>query len=92
MSVPRLRPRRARLPRLPNRSEQVYEHSRWRRLSATLRLQHPVCQQCGNDLTVAVHHKVPIEQAPHLAFELHNLLCVCRACHDAAHRGIPPRS
>lgn len=91
--VERLRPRRAKLPKLMvlTTSEEIYATERWKRLSMVLRARHPVCQQCGLDLTTEVHHVTPIEQAPHLAFEPSNLLCLCRQCHQQQH-GLPCRT
>ena len=91
MAVPRLKPRRAQIPRLPTRREQVYNSSRWRRLSAAIRRARPICELCSNDLTTEVHHRVPIDRAPALAFEHGNLVAVCSACHQAEHgRGHTP--
>jgi 5-methylcytosine-specific restriction endonuclease McrA len=83
--VERLKPKRVALPKLPTRREQVYNTRRWRRLSAAIRRQRPVCEVCKNDLTTEVHHKVPIDAAPHRAFEVDNLLAVCTRCHHAEH-------
>jgi 5-methylcytosine-specific restriction endonuclease McrA len=92
--VERLKPKRVSLPKLPTRREQVYNTRRWRRLSASIRMQRPVCEVCKLDLTTEVHHKVPIDAAPHRAFDCDNLMAVCQACHHAEHArgGIPPRS
>jgi len=85
--VERLRPRRAKLPKLPTPRQLVYWTSRWRRLSRALRRAHPVCQRCDQDLTYDVHHVRTIEEAPHLAYDPSNLMCLCRACHAEVHGG-----
>ena len=91
MAVPRFKPRRPVLPRKKPKREQVYNTSRWRKLSAAIRRARPVCEVCTNDLTTEVHHKVPIDRAPALAFEHSNLVAVCSACHQAEHgRGHSP--
>ena len=88
MTVPRLKVPRCTMPRLvvPTTSTTVYADPRWRRTSRALRRQRPVCERCRNDLATEVHHKVPIDQAPELAFVLDNLMSVCTACHKSIHR------
>lgn len=73
------------MPKLPTRREQVYNTRRWRSLSAAIRRQRPICELCKADLTTEVHHKTPIDAAPHRAFDLENLIAVCQRCHHAEH-------
>lgn len=40
-----------------------------------------------------MHHKIPVRQAPELAFDLGNVTCLCPTCHTRqtnAERGIKP--
>jgi 5-methylcytosine-specific restriction endonuclease McrA len=85
--VERLKPKRVAMPKLvvPTTSDEVYSTERWMRLSRIMRQRHRVCQQCELDLSTEVHHVIPIEQAPHLAFEVSNLRCLCQRCHHAQH-------
>ena len=94
MAVPKLRPRRAQLPKLLPADDRVYASRRWFELSRAYRRQHTLCERCGEALSEHVHHKVPIRQAPALAYDLSNLEALCKACHEAEHGrgGIPPRS
>ena len=50
-----------------------------------MRSRYPVCQRCERDLTAEVHHVVPIDRAPLLAYEPSNLRCLCERCHRAEH-------
>ena len=86
--VEKLTPLKAKIPCLsvPRRDDHVYKTERWKQLSQHLRRLHPVCQRCSNDLADHVHHIVPINVAPALAFELSNLQTICRRCHQAIHQ------
>ena len=87
MSVPRLRVRRPKLPRITQNtiSDRMYNCSRWRNLSRWYRQTHPVCERCGEQLTDEVHHVVPIRVAPARAYDASNLVGLCRGCHRAEH-------
>jgi 5-methylcytosine-specific restriction protein A len=85
LAVPKLRPRRAQLPKLLPADDSVYATHRWKQLSRMVRRQRPVCEVCGNDLATQVHHIVPLRQAPQLAYEPTNLQSLCNACHAAKH-------
>jgi 5-methylcytosine-specific restriction endonuclease McrA len=39
------------------------------------------CKHCGRVTTLEVHHVVPVREAPDRAFDLNNLLTLCRRCH-----------
>ena len=90
MSVPRLRPSKVQMPKLvvPTTSTTIYADPRWRRISRALRRQRPVCEHCMNDLATEVHHKVPIDHAPHRAFDPDNLMSVCMPCHKSLHKAL----
>lgn len=54
----------------------------WTRLSATIRENNPLCQVCGTQPSVEVHHKVAVKADPRLKLVASNLLAVCRECHE----------
>ena len=64
----------------------IHGSYRWRKLSLYKRQINPVCEWCSKHgktrEAVAVHHLQPIEVAPHLAYEITNLMSCCRDCHD----------
>jgi 5-methylcytosine-specific restriction protein A len=70
---------------VPTTSDTVYRTWRWIQLSRSYRRLHPVCQRCSEDLATEVHHVVPIEAAPQRAYDLTNLISVCRSCHKSLH-------
>lgn len=54
-----------------------------------------LCRLCFEDgkvetLHLETHHIVPLEEAPGLAFELDNLITLCRRHHEQAERGVVP--
>jgi 5-methylcytosine-specific restriction endonuclease McrA len=87
--VPKLRPRRAQLPKLRPRAtaetDRIRNSRKWKRLSKLYRLHHPVCEACGENISDEVHHRQPISKAPHLAHEWANLMALCKACHREVH-------
>ena len=87
MSVPKLKPRRADIPRLrvPGVGEDVYKSARWQRMTRQLRRSKPVCQRCHNDIATECHHIVPLSVAPARAFDPDNVIPVCMRCHKSLH-------
>ena len=76
-----------------NTTEHGYDGA-WKRLSARLRAQMPLCEMClKKDIvtpSTEVHHIVPIDEAPWLRLEVSNLMCVCGACHAEIHAKMAP--
>jgi len=75
---------------LRDRRRLVYNTRRWRRLrELALDRSGGLCERCEkNGMTVpaaVVHHVEPVARRPELAWELGNLECLCRRCHDEAH-------
>jgi 5-methylcytosine-specific restriction protein A len=72
----------------------IYRSARWQALRiAAKRRDDFKCTECGSRGRLEVHHKIPVRQAPELAFELGNTTCLCPACHTKAtnaERGIEP--
>ena len=44
------------------------------------------CQSCGTRENLTVHHKVKARTAPDLAFDVDNLITLCRSCHGRLER------
>lgn len=75
-------------------ARKIRASAQWRKLSEQLRSQNVLCSDpfgihaaAGTAaLATAVHHKAEVSIAPHKAFALDNLICVCGLCHAALHR------
>lgn len=71
---------------------------RWRCLRNSYLSKHPMCEECARagKLTPAdnVHHKRPVESGQSdsektmLAYDVGNLMAVCRECHVLIHKGL----
>ena len=65
----------------------VYQSARWQKLSAQLRRDNPYCSQClvtsRQEPRLLVDHVQEIRDAPHLAYDLANLVVLCYSCHAA---------
>lgn len=69
--------------------------NRWKKLSAFKRKRSPLCEdpfgyhkEDGRPTPVKdVHHIVPIEEEPSLAYSWSNLMSVCRDCHAKLDKG-----
>jgi 5-methylcytosine-specific restriction endonuclease McrA len=72
---------------MPPRS--IYNDWTWFKTRALKKRLQPLCEKClaQNRLSVAtiVHHKVSVEEAPHLMHALENLTSLCRPCHEREH-------
>ena len=53
-----------------------WDHAR----SQHLRME-PVCQWCGNDKRLEVHHIKPFHESPELELDQENMITLCRFCH-----------
>jgi hypothetical protein len=54
----------------------------WRRVRAEHLKKYPVCEVCGRDKNLIVHHIFPVSVAPELALVENNLLTMCETpCH-----------
>ena len=77
------KPKRAAL--VPRHAHANYGH-RWRKLRAiVLRDARGQCADCGRGAE-EVHHQIPISKGGE-AYDLANLVPLCRLCHDARHGG-----
>jgi 5-methylcytosine-specific restriction endonuclease McrA len=83
-------PRPKRVPRAPRQGQSTYGR-RWGRVrDIVLRDARGRCKDCGR-LAQEVHHVVPIRYGGQ-AYDLANLVPLCRLCHDARHGGRARRS
>lgn len=44
-----------------------------------------ICQLCGSDVGLQLHHKISVAIAPHLAEKKSNLMWICYSCHRNIH-------
>ena len=73
-----------------SRAKKIRSSHRWTKVSLLKRGKNPLCEDPFGDhartnATVQaeeVHHKIPVEERPDLAFHEDNLLSVCRPCHE----------
>jgi 5-methylcytosine-specific restriction endonuclease McrA len=60
----------------------IYRSARWASVrQAAKRRDGFKCTECGARGRLEVHHRIPVRQAPDLAFDLGNLACLCPPCH-----------
>jgi len=62
-----------------------YDDPRWKRLSSKLIRKIGRCQICGASDMLEVHHTIPVKHDLSLAFDVKNLLVVCKDCHRDIH-------
>lgn len=67
-----------------------YKSGRWLRLRArALSRDHYECQWCAKQGKVVrattVHHIMPADEYPSKAYDLDNLVSLCRDCHEKHH-------
>jgi len=73
------------------KARRFYKQPRWDVVrNEALRLHKYRCARCKTDLHNAgksanVHHRIPLERAPHRGFDLMNLEPLCIQCHNAEH-------
>lgn len=57
----------------------------WPKLEKTYRKSHPICECCGSNTKLNVHHKKPFHLYPELELDPDNLITLCmdpkRECH-----------
>jgi 5-methylcytosine-specific restriction endonuclease McrA len=59
--------------------KEVYNTSRWRKLRAVVRMEEPICRECGKDATHTVDHIQPIKDGGAI-WDRNNLQGLCKAC------------
>lgn len=55
--------------------------SKWRAVRNAYILEHPVCEACGTDRELNVHHVKPFHLYPELELDMDNLITLCREHH-----------
>lgn len=61
---------------------QFYWSSAWRKLSARVIAEEPMCRLCGNAASREADHILTIRERPDLALERSNLRGACKPCHS----------
>lgn len=80
-----------RVPTTDKRKRQeIYQDRRWRLLRQVKMIDNPLCERCEAEgrvkPTEEVHHIVPIDINPDLAFDYDNLKSLCIDCHKLEHK------
>lgn len=73
--------------------DDVYNSSRWKKLrKVALVRANGLCEECMKIGKISyvedVHHKIPIRKDIRKAYDLNNLICLCRRCHREAHKNL----
>ena len=68
----------------------IHKLAKWERVrQRAMRRDEYLCQECkrfGKSTEAReVHHRMPVETAPELAFTAWNLISLCHKCHNAMH-------
>jgi 5-methylcytosine-specific restriction protein A len=70
--------------------QEIYQDKRWLKLRNHKRRVNPLCERCESlgkvTPTKEVHHKIPFDVDPDLAFEWENLESLCCDCHEIRHK------
>lgn len=71
----------------------IYKDKRWIRVrKLALVRSNGLCEECMKKGKISyvddVHHKIPIKKDVNKAFDINNLICLCRKCHIEAHKEI----
>lgn len=70
----------------------IYNNRRWRKVRAFKFKSNPLCEQCllKGRVTEAqlIHHIIPIDVDPNLAYEYDNLMSLCHNCHGEVHKNL----
>ncbi|NFE93703.1 HNH endonuclease [Clostridium botulinum] len=69
----------------------IYNSPRWKKLRKVVLVKaNGLCEECLKRGKVSyvedVHHKVPIRKDIRKAYDINNLVCLCRKCHREAHK------
>lgn len=69
----------------------IYKSPAWKRVrSLALARAKGLCEECLAKGKISyvddVHHKIPIKKDITKAFDINNLICLCRQCHIKAHK------
>lgn len=68
---------------------EVYNTDKWKKLRKLKLMYNPLCEMCESEGKVTpaldVHHITPILQDINKAFDMDNLMSLCRCCHWQLH-------
>lgn len=62
-------------------TEMLHSEYKWRRCAQLFVVDHKVCECCGENHELQVHHVVPWHISVELRFEPSNFIALCQACH-----------
>ena len=81
-------PEHATQQRRSQRSNQntFYASPGWRNDRRAYLRDHPICEKCGNALSLIVHHIIPIEDGGPKRPGPNGLRALCSPCHTSLHR------
>ena len=70
-----------------------YKSAMWKRIRAqAISKSNGLCEECIKKGKISyyddVHHKIPIKVDISKAYDLNNLICLCRTCHIKAHKAL----
>lgn len=79
--------------RKDSQEQKIYKTSKWKRVrSQAIAIANGLCEECIRRGKISyvddVHHKIPIKVDFSKAYDLNNLICLCRSCHIKAHKEI----
>jgi len=70
----------------------IYNNRRWRKIRALKFANDPLCEVCILEgrvtTTEVIHHIIPIDIDPKLAYEYSNLMAICHECHGKIHQSL----
>ena len=73
--------------------QSIYSSSAWKKIRrVALTRANGLCEQCMKQGKISyvedVHHIIPIKDDIKKAYDISNLICLCRSCHIEAHKSI----
>ncbi len=75
--------------RVDREEHDFYNSKAWRALRDIMLCDRPYCEPClergEHSPSTHVHHIKPLKEAPDLALDQDNLMCVCMSCHSRVH-------
>ena len=62
-------------------NESLYNSVKWRKLRKRILLKYNVCQNCGFDNDLEIHHIIPPRGNEETFYNEDNLIPLCKTCH-----------
>lgn len=73
--------------------KRIIQSSRWQMVRNKYIREHPICENCHDNLAEVVHHRVPLMRfrdnpvkMEQMAFDEDNLMSCCNKCHEEIHK------